>query len=224
MVSNKSSSHITLMFKDRVDAGQQLAATLRNYNLKDPIIYTIPRGGVVCAYEIARKLKAPLSLIITRKIGHPDNPEYAIGAVAEDGCIELTAEGRAVDQTWLQHKIEAERREAERRQKAYLAGKPPLSATGKTAVIVDDGLATGLTMLVAIKEVRHMNPERIVVAVPVAAVDTVHRLSKDVDEIIALQTPPDFYSIGAHYESFLQVSDEEVVAIIKKANKKGGEK
>lgn len=207
------------MFKDRVDAGRQLGEKLKYYHFKDPIIFGIPRGGVVCAAEVSLILKTPLSIVVARKIGHPENPEYAIGAVDEDGCVELTAEARHVDKVWLDRAVERERQEAYRRKSVYLQGMPLVSPEGKTAILVDDGLATGLTMLVAIKYLKQFNPLQIVVAVPVGAVDTIHRISEDVDEIVVLEVPDNFFgSIGMYYTSFDQVSDEEVIAILKSAN------
>lgn len=207
-------------FKNRQDAGQQLAGVLKGYAIKNPVVYGIPRGGVVCAAEIAKELHASLSLIITRKIGHPNNSEYAIGAVAEDGCRELTAEAKTINPIWLQHAIEQERREAARRREIYMARKSPLSAANKTAIIVDDGLATGSTMLVAIQEIRHLNPKQIFVAVPVSAASTIQRVSKNVDKVIALKTPANFLAIGAYYQSFEQVSDEEMLQVMQAARTK----
>jgi predicted phosphoribosyltransferase len=204
-----------MVFKDRHDAGKQLAKVLQDSELgKSSIVYAIPRGGVVCALEVAKILKAPLSLIIVRKIGHQYNSEYAIGAVAEDGCSELTIEAQASDQIWLKKEIEKQRNEARRRRETYLGKNQILSPLNKTAIIVDDGLATGLTMLMAIKEVRHLNPKKIIVAIPVGAKETVEKLKKEVDKLIVLYIPEMLYSIGEHYLNFRQVSDEEVVEIM----------
>lgn len=206
-----------MRFKDRTEAGQKLAQALTKYKSETTVIYALPRGGVVLGYEIAKELNAPLSLIITRKIGHPSQPEYAICAVAEDGDMLCTEEERvAVNPDWLAQESARERSEAARRRETYLKGRMPTSAANKTAIIVDDGIATGLTMLLSIREVKHRNPKKIIVAIPVAPIEAAEKIKKEVDELVVLDIP-DFYlgAVGAYYDEFPQVTDEEVIKLLK---------
>lgn len=200
-------------FADRKHAGKQLAAALQKYQGQDIVVYALPRGGVVCGIEVAEALGAPLDLLIGRKIGHPNNEEYAIGAVAEDGCsIMNEGEAAAVNKDWLARAMEEEKKEAKRRRETYLGARAPVPVAGKTAIIVDDGLATGLTMRLAIKELQHRRPARIVVAVPVAPQDTADAIAKEVNEVVALESAPGFLgAIGAYYQEFPQVEDSEVI-------------
>jgi predicted phosphoribosyltransferase len=158
-----------------------------------------------------------LDLIVVRKVGHPFQPEYAVGAVAEDGYLVTNPdEVRRLDPQWLERACAAELKEAQRRRRLFLQGRPPVEVTGKVAIIVDDGLATGLSMSAAIHEIRGRQPQKVVVAVPVAAADTVRRLKRDVDDLVVLHMPEWFGAVGAFYERFDQVSDDEVVALMKR--------
>src|SRR3990172_8332012 len=200
-----------MRFKDRADAGKRLAQALKKYQNQDGVVYALPRGGVVLGAEIARALGMPLDLIIPRKIGHPMSPEYAICAVVEEGemvCNEL--EVARVDPQWFKRVVAAEREEAPPPRALYPKGPPRLRVGGKTAIVVDDGIATGLTMEAAIRDIKSKNPARVVVAVPVAPRDTAERLGREVDEIVALDIP-EYYlgAVGAYYDDFPQVSDEE---------------
>ena len=201
-------------FKDRADAGRRLALALAKYKEDDVVVYALPRGGVVLGREIARSLGAPLDLVITRKIGYPGNEECAVCAVAEDGHMICDASVSHLDQEWLQSQAEKEMQEAKRRRLIYLQGKAPLPAAGKVAIIVDDGVATGLTIMLAISEIRHRNPRKIVVAVPVSSRDAAERIRAQADELIALDVPPYFMSVGEHYEQFPQLTDEEVIRLM----------
>jgi predicted phosphoribosyltransferase len=204
-----------MKFKDRIDAGRQLARKL-NGQFEQPVVLALPRGGVVLAAEIARALSAPLDLILVRKIGHPYNPEYAVGAVTADGeAILNSMEAAQLDPGWLKSAIDRERTEAQRRRQVYLQNRSPISPAGKTAIIVDDGIATGFTMKAAIKALRQQKPAKIVVAVPVMPADTAAELRSEVDDIVALDTP-EFYlgSVGAYYDNFPQVSDQEVIKLL----------
>jgi len=205
-----------MRFKDRTDAGRRLAEALAGYRGKDVVVYALPRGGVVLGKEIAQSLGAPLDLVITRKIGYPGNEECAVCAVAEDGHMICNGpHSSLLDQEWLLARAKEEMQEAKRRRLVYLRGKEQLSPEGKTAVIVDDGVATGLTVLLAIKELRHSNPRKIVVAVPVSSREAADRIGEDADELIALETPYHFMAVGEHYEQFPQLTDEEVIRIMK---------
>jgi predicted phosphoribosyltransferase len=209
-----------MYFKDRKDAGEKLAHILKKYKDKDVVIYALPRGGVVTAKEISRYLHAPLDLIITRKIGHPESPEYAIAATAENGHI-VGEEGEieSVGREWLEKEMEKEKLEAKRRREKYLQGRETINVEGKIAILVDDGIATGLTMRVAIMELKHRNPRKIVVAIPVIPTRTAEILGKEADEVVALDIPPEnefLGAVGAYYNEFSQISDEEVMDILKK--------
>lgn len=204
-----------MIFKDRIDAGKRLADALRYYRGQDAVVYALPRGGVVVGAEIAQALDVPLDLIVVRKVGHPFSPEYAIAAVAEDGdMVTNSAEVDSIDRKWFEASVRAEEREARRRRELYTRGRLPISADGKIAIIVDDGLATGLTMFAAIQEVRHYHPQKVVVAVPVAPPQTTEKLRTIVDDVIALYVTPDFGAIGSFYFEFDQVTDGEVIQLL----------
>jgi predicted phosphoribosyltransferase len=204
------------MFIDRVDAGKKLGEALIRYKGQPAVVYGVPRGGVVLAVEVARALEAPLDLIVVRKIGHPFQPEYAIGAVAEDGYVVTNPQEAAnLDRQWLDAATEEQLQEAQRRRRLFLHGRAPVPVKGRIAIIVDDGLATGLSMTAAVHEIRGRSPHKLVVAVPVAADDTVRKLRPVVDELVALYIPSWFGAVGEFYQRFDQVSDEEVVALMK---------
>jgi putative phosphoribosyl transferase len=205
-----------MRFKDRADAGRRLAEALAGYKKEDVVVYALPRGGVVLGYEIADYLHAPLDLVITRKIGYPGNEECAICAVAEDGdmiCDSLAAS--QLDREWLKDQAEKQMHEAARRRQVYLQGREPLPAKGKVAIIVDDGAATGLTMLLAISEVRHSAPKKIVVAVPVSSANAAEKIRGEADELVALQIPSSFAAVGEFYLRFPQLDDDEVISLLR---------
>lgn len=201
-----------IYFNDRKEAGQKLVEVLKKYKNKEVIIYALPRGGVICAAEIAKALHAPLELIIVKKIGHPYEPEYAIGAMAENDTSLLSEEAQTIDQTWLVREFKKQKQEIERRRQLYVGNKKPLTLTGKIALVVDDGLATGLTMRVAIQELKKRHPQKVVLAVPVAPADTMNLVAQEVDEVVVLKRIEGYFGgVGRFYEYFPQVSDEEVV-------------
>ncbi|MEK7579451.1 MAG: phosphoribosyltransferase family protein, partial [Patescibacteria group bacterium] len=173
----------------------------------------VPRGGVVLGAEIAKALQAPLDLVIVRKIGHPANSEYAVGVTAENHDVLCNpAEKASLDPKWLEKAIEKARQEAIRRRKVYLGGRKRPAAAGKTVIVVDDGVATGMTFLMALKEARHLKPAKLIAAIPVLPAEMVERLKKEADEVVYLDAPEDFLgAVGAYYDEFPQVSDEEVV-------------
>ncbi|VVB69561.1 Phosphoribosyl transferase domain protein [uncultured archaeon] len=207
-----------MRFKNRAEAGRQLAAVLAKYRGEDIVVYALPRGGVVLGYEIAKSLGAPLDLVITRKIGYPGNEECAVCAVAEDGHMICDRAGSSLlDQDWLMAQAEKEMHEAKRRRQVYLGGRELLPGQGKVAIIVDDGVATGLTILLAVSEMRHSHPKKIVVAVPVSSREAAERIRADADELIALDVPISFVAVGEHYEQFPQLNDEEVIGLMKQA-------
>ena len=211
-------------FHNRIDAGKQLADALaENYRGTDAVIYPLPRGGIPLGLEVARALKMPLDLIIPRKIGHPFNPEYAICAVSESGEAVCNEQELArVDKAWFEQRVEEECKESRRRRNLYLAGRDPIPIEGKTAILVDDGIATGLTMRAAIKDARVRKAAHIVVAVPVMPQDTAKLLATEVDDVVALSVDTYYLgSVGAYYENFQQVSDEEVVELLQQLDEKG---
>jgi predicted phosphoribosyltransferase len=204
-----------MRYKDRADAGRRLAEALKKYKGEGVVIYALPRGGAVLGYEISRALEAPLDLVITRKIGYPGNEECAVCAVAEDGhmiCDQSVA--HLLDEEWLKIRAGEEMKEARRRREVYLKGREHISASGKTAIIVDDGVATGLTIILAIREIRHQNPKKIVVAVPVASTDASDRIREEADLLVALEVPVYFQAVGAYYQSFPQLEDDEVIRLM----------
>jgi predicted phosphoribosyltransferase len=173
------------------------------------------RGAALC-WVSARALDAPLDLIVVRKIGHPLQPEYAIGAVAEDGYVVMNPDEVArIDRRWLDRAVAAERKEAQRRRTLFLQGRNPVDVKDKIAIIVDDGLATGLSMSAAIHEIRGRGPRNVIVAVPVAAKESLAKLRPEVDDFVVLSIPEWFGAVGAFYQRFDQVSDERVVALMK---------
>jgi predicted phosphoribosyltransferase len=209
-----------MIFRNRVDAGIRLAKRLLEYKDQDCVVFALPRGGVVVGYEVAEAIKAPLELVIVRKVGHPNNPEFAVCAVTEDGervCDEN--EVNSLDPIWLDKEIEKEESEAKRRHKKYVDDKQQSTASGKNAIIVDDGIATGLTIRVAIEQVKKMKPKKIIVAIPVAPSDVIDELNNLVDQVIVLDPGKQFFgSVGAYYENFNQVTDEEVIWLLDSLN------
>lgn len=209
------------MFKDRKDAGEQLARKLEAYSGGDVVVLALPRGGVVTGYEVAKALSAPLDIIAVRKVGHPFDPEYAVGAVDESGASLLNEEEiELIDKKLLQEEIAKERKEAVRRSTVYRGGKVPPNVAGKIVIIVDDGIATGLTMQLAVRVVKAQKPEKVVVAAPVAPLGAIRTLRKEgADEVVTLEPPETFMdAIGAHYLQFDQVEDEEVIKLLQSAS------
>lgn len=201
-----------MIFMDRRDAGRQLADALMSRSLEDATILGLARGGVVVAREVARALNHPLDVVVVRKIGAPGNEEFAIGAVGEDGAATLDATTIAaltIPASYVRDAIERAREVIRRRAALYRRDGPP-DLRGRTAVLVDDGIATGHTMDAAIETVRRWGAARVVVAVPVGARDTVERLRGVVDDVVVLSEPAHFMAVGQFYESFPQVSDDDV--------------
>ncbi|OGG56932.1 hypothetical protein A3D71_02490 [Candidatus Kaiserbacteria bacterium RIFCSPHIGHO2_02_FULL_55_20] len=206
------------MFTDRQEAGKQLAQKLEAYRGKDAVVFALPRGGVIPGYEIAKVLGVPLDIIAVRKIGYPGNPEYAIGAIDGHGTTVLNeTETAAVDKTWLAAEAGRQQQEAERRSTLYRGGKKPASAEGRVAILVDDGIATGLTMRLAVRSVKMQKPKEIIVAIPVAPPEAVEALYREgADEVLLLEPPEEFLgAVGAHYIQFDQVGDDEVIRLMR---------
>ncbi len=208
-------------FADRREAGRRLAAALaRLAGTPDLLVLALPRGGVPVAFEVARALDADLDLMLVRKLGTPGQPELAMGAIASGGIEVLNprvVQGLGIPESAIREVARREYLELKRREAAYRGDRPPPRIEGRTVILVDDGLATGSTMMAAIEAVRARHPARIVVAVPVAPPDTVERLRRLVDEVVALETPADFAAVGQWYLDFGQTGDEEVRALLREA-------
>ena len=210
-----------MLFQDRTDAGRQLAKALLKYKRRHPVILALPRGGVPVAAQVAAALDAPLDLLLVRKIGVPSQPELAMGAVAdgEEPVIIRNTDVIELSDVSTQEFDEicrVECAEIERRRKRYLGNRIRSEVTGQVAIIIDDGIATGATTLAAIKAVRMRKPKELVLAVPVAPRDTIKKLHAEADAIVCLDTPREFGAIGYFYRDFPQVSDDEVIALLKR--------
>ncbi len=207
-----------MIFRDRIDAAKKLAAVLTQYRgAKDTIVVALPRGGVVLGRVIADALKLPLDIVVPRKIGYPGNEEYAIGAITETGdTIWNQDEYARIDKSLLAHGIEREFEEAKRRLAVYRKGFEEREWREKIILLVDDGIATGLTMRAAIKSLKTLGVANIIVAVPGGSADTIDMLKKqsNVDEVVVLEIPDTFYAVGQLYEKFGQVEDDEVVKLL----------
>ncbi len=207
------------IYRDRIEAGQELAQEIADREYADPVVLALPRGGVPIGAEVARLLDAPLDLVMVRKIGLPSQPELAAAAVVDGDHPEIVRNedilyrsGLGADE--IDRLAKAQLEEIARRKVLYVGDRPSVEITGRTAIVVDDGIATGATMRAALKAIRRKAPHRLVLAVPVAPSDTLALLSREVDDVICLAKPDPFIAVGAHYADFPQVSDEEVVRIM----------
>lgn len=214
-VSSAAPEQIRLPFANRTQAGQLLGEQLMSFAKQHPLVLALPRGGVPVAYEVAKKLHADLDLLLVRKIGAPHNAEFGIGAVVDGEKPQILlnrdiAEQLAVPTGYIHNEANRQLREIERRREEYLGGRKPTAVTGRTVIVVDDGIATGSTVRAALRALRQKRPAKLVLAVPVGAPDTILSLQRECDEVICLVTPEPFYAVGAHYEVFDQTSDEEV--------------
>lgn len=209
------------LFRDRTEAGRLLAARLEQYVGKpDVMVLALPRGGVPVAYEVARALPAPMDVFIVRKLGVPGQEELAMGAVATGGVRVLNdqvVKGLGIPEYMIDAVVKWETEELKRRERLYRGDRPPPDVRGKTVILVDDGLATGSTMLAAARALRQQGPARVVVAVPVAAPDTCELLKADVDEVVCAATPEPFYAVGLWYRDFSQTTDEEVRELLERS-------
>ena len=210
-------------FLDRHDAGRVLAAELRPLAPESPVILGLPRGGVAVAFEVARALSAPMDILAVRKLGAPGNPELAVGAVAEDGAGVLDRESYGMlgmTQGGLEETLARESRELRRRVERYRGGRAMIPVNGRTVIVVDDGLATGLTALAAVRALRSGDVLRIIVAAPVGSVEAVAMLASEADRVVCVEIAPRLYGVGMWYRDFEPVSDEEVQALLSEARKR----
>ena len=211
-----------MIYKNRQDAGHQLAEKLMKFKEENPVIIALPRCGVVTGYEAAKMLNAPLDVMITRKLGAPFQPELGIGAIAPNDVRILNLDAirfLGISKDEMEEIIQRETKEMHRRLKLYRGDLPPLDLSGKTVIIVDDGLATGVTAGVAVLAIKQMTPEKIILAVPVSPPDTAEKFREEVDEFICLSEPPDFFAVGQYYYDFDQVTDDEVISLLSLARK-----
>ena len=207
-----------MIFESRKEAGQLLAKELIGSQAdKKTVVLGLPRGGVVVAEQVAKYLNLPLDVILLRKLPYPPQPELAVGAVAEHGAVFINEEFRKAareDSSWLEEIVREQRAVIRERANLYRPHRHAMDLKGKTAILVDDGIATGATMKVAIQAARTAGATQVVVAIPVAAPSSVRELEGEADEVVCLDAPEDFYAVGQAYQSFDQVSDEEVVSIL----------
>ncbi|HEX2160740.1 MAG TPA: phosphoribosyltransferase family protein [Thermoleophilaceae bacterium] len=206
-------------FQDRRTAGQLLAARLVELDLDAPVVIALPRGGVPVAYEVAQALGAPLDIALVRKLGAPGQPELGIGAVGEDGAVIVDRETVAalgVRRAQIDAAVEREAVELARRRRLYRGNRPPIEVDGRTAILVDDGIATGVTAVAAARGLRDRGAARVITAVPVCPASAVGRLRVELGELVCLEQPRRFGGVGAWYDDFTQTSDDEVMALLRR--------
>ena len=209
-----------MRFADRDEAGEALAERLLGLHLPEPIVVlALPRGGVPVGAVVARALRAPLDLVLVRKIGAPWQPELAVAAVVEGDPPEIVVDDEVrrsmgVDAEFIETQAQRELLEIARRRHVYLQGRAPVDVRGRTVIVVDDGIATGTTMRAALKALRKRHPARLVLAVPVAPTDTLEAMRGEVDQVVCLEQPSAFHAVGEHYVDFHQVGDSEVIAAL----------
>lgn len=206
------------MFENRVDAGRRLATAIRRLHLKDPIVLAIPRGGVVVGYEVAKELRAELDIIVPRKLRAPQEPEAAIGAVMQDGSVFLNdsfVSILGVSESYIEKEKRFQIAESKRRLAAYRNGRPYPKLQKRIALVVDDGVATGATMIAALRWLKSQNAERVIAAIPVAPLEIVDTIRRDADQVVCLDAPALFFAVGQFYNQFDPVDDEYVIKILK---------
>lgn len=211
-----------MLFRDRLDAGEKLADRLMDLRGERCAVIAIPRGGVVVGYAVASRLDAPLEVTIPRKIGAPGDPELAVGAVAEDGTIyveESIADMIGVSWDWIRIEAERELEEIRRRVSVYRGGRELPRLEGYSVIVVDDGIATGATMIATVRFLRRLGPREIIVAAPVAPPEVLPKLRSEADDVRCVETPSPFFAIGQFYADFSQLSDSEVLRYLSRARR-----
>lgn len=202
------------MFRDRMEAGFLLAGKLKKYKNDPGIVLAVPRGGVPVAYAVARELGFPIEVILTKKIGHPMNKEYAIGAASLTDYFIIPHEN--VTEEYIEQELQEVRTRLKEMHRRFMGDNEPENLEGKTVIVIDDGIASGNTLMGTVQVLRKSKPGKIVIGVPVASKSAIQKLSKEVDEVIAVIIPEEFFGVGAFYEDFEQVSDEEVMFYLDK--------
>lgn len=205
-----------MIFADRLEAARKLAEALSGYHDKNPLILAIPRGAVPMAKIIAERLHGEMDVVLVRKLRAPGNPEFAIGSIDESGWVYLTEYARqaGADDHYLEREKSAQLETIRQRRAQYTPMHPPIDPAGRVVIVIDDGLATGSTMIAALHALRNRNPAELICAVPVAPPETIKKLQDKADRIVCLSSPEDFYAVGQFYQDFPQVSDEEVIACL----------
>jgi putative phosphoribosyl transferase len=212
-------------FEDRREAGRRLAEKLSRFKDERPVVFALPRGGVPVGYEISRALEAPLDVFVSRKLGAPGQPEFGIGAVAAGGVRVLNEDVLSrlgIPDDYVEQITARETAEVERRLRYFRGERPEPDVGGRTAILVDDGLATGVTARAAVEALRSSGPQRLILAAPVCAAQTAQLLGPEVDELVCLESPSDLGAIGFWYKNFEQTSDEEVVELLERARSERG--
>ncbi|WP_336518425.1 phosphoribosyltransferase [Pollutibacter soli] len=202
------------MFRDRIEAGLLLAAKLKKYKNDPGVVLAVPRGGVPVAYAVARELGLPIEIVLTKKIGHPMNKEYAIGAASLTDYFIVPHE--YVSEEYIQQQLKEIRTRLRVMYRRFMGDREPENLTGKTVIVIDDGMATGNTVLGTVHVLKKSNPGKIIIGVPVASENAVKLLSEEVDDVVTVLIPEEFYGVGSFYEDFRQVSDDEVMFYLDK--------
>jgi len=211
------------MFRDRIDAAQRLASALASYAGENPLVLAIPRGAVEMGRVLADRLGGELDVVLVRKLRSPFSPEFAVGAMDETGWAYIAphAASAGANDKYLEREKAAQLETLQRRRREYTPARPPIDPAGRTAIVVDDGLATGATMIAALHAVRAKHPAKLVCAVPVAAPESLENVRPYADEVVCLEAPEAFYAVGQFYGEFRQVEDEEVIALLARSGARG---